>query len=112
MKTQELTGALLALLVMRSIGRDAMIDNGVCSYNGGTREDPWVDEVEPDWTLGELILPKHGLIKYVAIDDAHHFTFINERSGHGEGSSFAQALCRAVVNAKYGDTVPDDLGDM
>lgn len=112
MKTQELEGALLALWVARAIGRKSMIgrDDKCYLLPYGSMAPSFAPH--ENWSQVEQVMPKHAIIDYKAVDNVHHFTFVAERSGHGEGSSFNIALCRAVVNAKYGDTVPDDLGDM
>lgn len=115
MKTQGLEGALLALWVARAMEfANARIEDGVCYYSY-PYDNEWhrrtFDPVD-DWLDAPQLIDSmnEADVDYKSQRGLHQYTFVeNGNVGRGEGSSFMQALCRAIVNFMFGDELPDEV---
>lgn len=102
-KVSELTGALLDYWVAKAEGLDPEISAfGACLVTGVADYAPSIN-----WAQGGPLIEKHNIPLEQCMDTwtamAPNATMFVE----ADGDTPLQAICRAVVRAKFGNEVPD-----
>lgn len=101
MKTGELTGALLDYWVARAEGFE-------WASNIAPEKARGVPPYSTDWVEGGPLIERYG-VELGKISGIYLAFCIDSKrkTVRGDGFTPLQAICRAVVRAKFGDEVPD-----
>lgn len=113
MKVSELTGALLDYWVARAEG----IKNTDIFWREGGDFWTWGHDYgyhpSTDWAQGGPLIEKHKML--CAPRHAGGWSawasagLVHKATNEADGETPLQAICRAVVRAKFGDEVPDAI---